>query len=210
MPGMPAVGDIAPDFTATATDGSTISLRGLAGRMVVLYFYPKDDTPGCTREACSFRDRHAELTAAGITVLGVSPDDVDSHRKFTAKFSLGFPLLADTDHKIAEAYGAWGERSMYGRKFMGVIRSTFLIDGTGRIAASWPKVKPDDHADEVLAAAGTTKGKTSAPPPAAPAKAKPKATTVAVATTTPESPTTKKAKPAAASAPGKKAAKRSK
>lgn len=149
---MPQVGDAAPAFTATATDGSTIRLADLKGKSVVLYFYPRDDTPGCTREACAFRDAYAQFQRKGAVVLGVSADTVKSHGKFAAKFKLPFPLLADEDKAIVQAYGVWGEKSFMGRKFMGIRRMTFLIGPDGRIKAVWPKVKPEEHAAEVLAA----------------------------------------------------------
>jgi thioredoxin-dependent peroxiredoxin len=148
------VGDKAPAFRTTNQDGETVSLGDFKGKKLVLYFYPKDDTPGCTKEACSFRDGWSKFRKRGLAVLGVSTDDEKSHRKFADKFSLPFPLLADTDKAIVKAYGTWGEKSMYGRKYMGTHRVTYLIDEKGKIAAVWPKVKPDGHADEVLAAAG--------------------------------------------------------
>ena len=148
------VGDPAPDFTAPASGGQTISLKELKGKNVVLYFYPKDDTPGCTKEACGFRDAHAGFGKKGAVVLGVSPDPVKAHDKFTAKFELPFPLLADTDHRIAEAYGVWGEKQFMGRKYQGVHRVTFLIGTEGRIQAIWTEVKPEAHAREVLAELG--------------------------------------------------------
>jgi thioredoxin-dependent peroxiredoxin len=147
------VGDKAPAFRTTNQDGETVSLGDFKGRKVVLYFYPKDDTPGCTKEACSFRDGWSKFKKRGLAVLGVSTDDEKSHRKFADKFSLPFPLLADTDKAIVKAYGAWGEKSMYGRKYMGTHRVTYLIDEKGKIAAVWPKVKLDGHADAVLEAA---------------------------------------------------------
>jgi peroxiredoxin Q/BCP len=147
------VGDKAPAFKTTNQDGETVSLGDFKGRKVVLYFYPKDDTPGCTKEACSFRDGWSKFRKRGLAVLGVSTDDEKSHRKFADKFALPFPLLADTDKTIVKAYGTWGEKSMYGRKYMGTHRVTYLIDEKGKIAAVWPKVKPDGHADEVLEAA---------------------------------------------------------
>jgi peroxiredoxin Q/BCP len=119
---------------------------------VVLYFYPKDDTPGCTKEACAFRDRTADLKAKGAVVLGVSPDDVASHGKFRDKFSLNFPLLADTDHQVAERYGAWREKNMYGKTSMGVQRSTFVIDRDGKVRKAWKKVNVDGHDEQVLEA----------------------------------------------------------
>ncbi|MEZ6061062.1 MAG: thioredoxin-dependent thiol peroxidase [Planctomycetaceae bacterium] len=145
-------GQKAPAFSLKATDGSTVRLSELKGQPVVLYFYPKDDTPGCTAEACAFRDRTKELTALGAKVFGVSPDDVDSHRKFTDKFQLNFPLLADTDHKVAEKYGAWREKNRYGKKFMGIQRSTFVIDADGRVAKVWKAVRVDGHDAKVLEA----------------------------------------------------------
>ncbi len=146
--------DIAPDFELQADDGSTVRLSDLRGRKVVLYFYPKDDTPGCTIEACEFRDRNQDLAASGAVVLGVSPDTVESHRKFRDKYGLDFRLLADTDHRVAEAYGVWQQKSMYGRKYWGVARTTFLIDEEGRLARVFEKVKPAGHAAEVLEAIG--------------------------------------------------------
>jgi thioredoxin-dependent peroxiredoxin len=143
-------GSKAPAFSLPADDGSTVSLKSLAGRTVVLYFYPKDDTTGCTVEACEFRDRWEAVKKAGAVVLGVSPDPLSSHVKFKRKYDLPFSLLADTDHSVAEAYGAWGEKSMYGRKYQGILRSTFVIDGNGRIAKVFEKVKPKGHAAEVL------------------------------------------------------------
>jgi peroxiredoxin Q/BCP len=140
----------APVFTLKATDGSTVKLADLKGRPVVLYFYPKDDTPGCTKEACAFRDRHSEIQQLGAVVLGVSADDVTSHKKFSDKFSLNFPLLADIDHKVAEKYGAWREKNMYGKVSMGIQRSTFLIDVDGKVAKVWKKVSVDGHDQQVI------------------------------------------------------------
>jgi peroxiredoxin Q/BCP len=148
----PKVGDKAPDFSLPASNGETISLKGLAGKKVVLYFYPKDDTPGCTKEACGFRDANADLAKLGVQVLGVSAQNITSHQKFAQKYSLNFPLLADTEKVVAIAYGAWGEKVFMGRKTIGMIRKTFLIDEKGKIAKVWPKVKADGHAEEVLAA----------------------------------------------------------
>jgi peroxiredoxin Q/BCP len=148
----PAVGKKAPAFSAPDQTGKITSLADFAGETVILYFYPKDDTPGCTAEACSFRDSHDLLLERGVNVLGVSPDDVKSHAKFAEKFNLPFPLLADEGHKIAEAYGVWVEKSMYGRKYMGVERSTFVIDGAGKIAAIHRKVKPAEHVGDLLKA----------------------------------------------------------
>ncbi len=149
---LPTPGTRAPEFTLAADDGTTVSLGSLAGRPVVLYFYPKDDTSGCTTEACEFRDHWHEVRRAGAMVLGVSPDGVASHQRFKAKYALPFPLLADPDHAVAERYGVWGEKRMYGRAYHGVLRTTFLIDGEGRIAKVFEKVKPAGHAAEVLAA----------------------------------------------------------
>ena len=143
-------GSRAPAFSLPADDATTVSLKSLAGKTVVLYFYPKDDTSGCTVEACEFRDRWGAVKKAGAVVLGVSPDPVSSHLKFKKKFDLPFPLLADIDHAVAEAYGAWGEKSMYGRKYHGILRTTFIIDGSGRIARVFQKVKPKGHAAQVL------------------------------------------------------------
>lgn len=147
-------GDKAPDFNAKDQNGNDVKLADLSGQRVVLYFYPKDDTPGCTKEACSFRDADDVYTSKGIKVLGVSTDSEKSHQKFISKFSLPFDLLADTDKKIVEDYGVWGEKSMYGRKYMGTNRKTFLIDGDGKIVKIFDKVKVDQHADEVLEAFG--------------------------------------------------------
>jgi peroxiredoxin Q/BCP len=145
-------GTKAPDFTLAADDGGKVKLSALAGKPVVLYFYPRDNTPGCTREACAFRDRKRELAKLGALVLGVSPDNVASHEKFRDKFKLNFPLLADADHKVAEKYGAWREKNLYGKKSMGIQRSTFLIDAAGKVARVWKKVNVDGHDEEVIAA----------------------------------------------------------
>ncbi len=145
-------GTKAPDFTLAADDGTKVKLSALRGKPVVLYFYPKDDTPGCTKEACAFRDASKELKKLGATVLGVSPDDVASHVKFRDKFKLNFPLLADAEHKVAEKYGAWREKNMYGKKSMGIARSTFLIDAEGKVARVWKAVKVDGHDAAVLEA----------------------------------------------------------
>ena len=149
---MPDVGDKAPAFSLEDQSGETVKLSDFKGKTVVLYFYPKDDTPGCTREACAFRDEHSALKKAGAVVLGVSPDSGPSHAKFAGKYKLPFPLLADIDHAVSEKYGAWGEKTLYGRKFMGITRSTFLIDPSGKVARVWPKVKVDGHVDQVLEA----------------------------------------------------------
>lgn len=145
-------GDKAPAFATTGTDGRTVKLADFKGKPVVLYFYPKDDTSGCTKEACGFRDAFKSIQQTGAVLLGVSPDSVASHQKFTAKYKLPFPLLADEDKAIANAYGVWGEKTFMGRTYMGVHRMTFLIDGNGRLKRIWPKVSPDEHAKEVLAA----------------------------------------------------------
>ena len=145
-------GDKAPPFSLPSDEGGTVRLADLKGRKVVLYFYPKDDTSGCTTEACEFRDSWAAVKAAGAVVLGVSPDGIASHQKFRKKYKLPFPLLADEDHAVAEQYGAWGEKSMYGRKYRGILRSTFIIDEAGRLMKAFSKVKPKGHAAEVLAA----------------------------------------------------------
>src|SRR5215203_367679 len=147
---MPKVGSVAPNFAAKDANGETVRLKDLRGQRVVLYFYPKDDTPGCTKEACSFRDAFSRYKKAGITVLGVSPDSEASHIKFVTKYKLPFTLLADTDRAIAQAYGVWGEKKFMGRTYMGVHRTTFLIDEKGRIKKIFEKVKPEDHASEVL------------------------------------------------------------
>lgn len=144
-------GDAAPDFTLTADDGRAIQLKTLRGKTVVLYFYPKDDTPGCTQQAKSFSCLIGEFDKAGARVIGVSPEGTKSHQKFKAKHALTFDLLADEDKIAAERYGTWVEKSMYGKKYMGVERSTFLIDKSGKVAKSWRKVKVPGHAEEVLA-----------------------------------------------------------
>jgi peroxiredoxin Q/BCP len=145
-------GDVAPDFTARDAEGNEVSLAGLRGRDVVLYFYPKDDTPGCTKEACSFRDSSEVYEREGVKVLGVSLDDETSHQKFARKYQLPFTLLADTDHAVSDLYGVYGERSFAGRKYMGLARKTFVIDREGRIKKIFDKVDVERHADEVLAA----------------------------------------------------------
>jgi peroxiredoxin Q/BCP len=140
----------APEFQLAADDGSTVKLSDFRGQKVILYFYPKDDTPGCTTQACDLRDRIREIETRGAVVLGVSPDDVASHQKFKQKFGLNFRLLADTDHKVAEAYGVWKEKNMYGKKSMGVERTSFIIDEQGNIAKVLPRVKPAEHVGQVL------------------------------------------------------------
>ena len=144
------VGDAAPAFTAPSDSGQNLSLRDLRGKKVILYFYPKDNTPGCTKEACDFRDATDRLQGKGVTVLAVSPDSVASHQKFKTKYSLPFPLIVDEDHRIAEAYGVWREKSLYGRKFMGIVRSTFVIDDEGKIAEVRQKVKVNGHVESLL------------------------------------------------------------
>lgn len=150
-------GNRAPDFAAATDTGEILSLKSLRGRSVVLYFYPKDDTPGCTVEACEFRDAFPKFEGLDAVVLGVSPDSVKKHQRFKTKYNLPFTLVADPDHSIAESYGVWGEKMMFGRKYMGVLRTTFVIDGEGRIAKIFRSVKPEGHAQEVeqaLAASG--------------------------------------------------------
>ena len=144
-------GDKAPEFTAPTNGGGRISLADFKGKHVVLYFYPRDDTPGCTKEACAFRDHFAAFKKKGAIVLGVSVDSVKSHDKFSDKFKLPFTLVSDEDKKIVEAYGVWGEKSFMGRKYKGTYRVTFLIGPDGRIKKIWPQVKPEQHAEEVLA-----------------------------------------------------------
>ena len=145
-------GTAAPAFKTTDANGEPVNLKDFRGKKVVLYFYPKDDTPGCTKEACSFRDAFSKFKKQGITILGVSPDSEKSHQKFTAKYKLPFTLLADTDHSIADAYGVYGEKKFMGRTYMGIHRTTFLIDEKGKIKKVFEKVNAEDHADEVLGA----------------------------------------------------------
>jgi len=149
---MVAAGDPAPDFTLPDQEGNEVSLAGLKGETVVLYFYPRADTPGCTTQACGIRDRRAEYKKAGARVLGVSPDTVEAVQKFAGKFDLDFTLLADADHAVAELYGTWVEKSMYGKKYMGVQRATFIIGPDGKVAKAFPKVSPKTHDDLVLGA----------------------------------------------------------
>lgn len=151
-PDLPAIGSKAPAFSLPADDGGKVTLKGLAGKKVVLYFYPKDDTPGCTTEGIAFSALKKKFDAAGAVVLGVSKDSIEKHCKFRDKHGLTVRLLSDEDGKMLEAYGVWGEKSLYGRKFMGITRTTFLIDGKGVVRQVWPKVKVNGHADEVLAA----------------------------------------------------------
>ena len=146
------VGARAPDFKLPTGDGTTLSLRDLKGKKVVLYFYPKDDTSGCTKEACSFQENLSVLKKKGAVVVGVSADDVASHRKFAQKYGLTFPLISDDEKEIVKAYCVWKEKNMYGRKYMGIERTTFIIDEQGRIAQIFPKVKVDGHVAEVLQA----------------------------------------------------------
>lgn len=145
-------GDAAPDFTGIDENGEEVKLSNFRGQKVVLYFYPKDDTPGCTKEACSFRDNFSTLSDENIKILGVSTDDEKSHRKFIAKYDLPFTLLADTDHAIADAYGSYGEKQFMGKTYTGVLRKTFLIDEDGKIKKIFDKVKVEEHAAEVLKA----------------------------------------------------------
>ena len=145
-------GQKAPDFTLPSSDGADVTLRDLRGKPVVLYFYPKDDTPGCTREACGFRDAKARIGKTGAVVLGVSPDSVASHGKFRAKYRLNFPLLADTNKAVAKKYGAFGEKVLYGKRVTGMIRSTFVIDSEGIVRKVFPRVKVDGHDEQVLEA----------------------------------------------------------
>ena len=145
-------GERAPAFSLTADDGSKVSLADLKGQPVVVYFYPRDDTSGCTREACAFRDQQAKLKKLGAQLLGISADNTESHGKFRDKYQLNFPLLSDPDHAVAEKYGAWREKNMYGKKSLGIQRSTFLVDADGKIAKVWKAVKVDGHDGQVVAA----------------------------------------------------------
>ncbi len=144
------VGDAAPSFSLKNTEGETVKLSDYKGKKVVLYFYPRDMTPGCTKEACGFRDDFAQLKKRGVEVIGVSGDDQDSHQKFTEKYSLPFTLLSDPDHEMMEKYGAWGEKNLYGKKSMGVLRITYIIDEEGKIAHLFKRVKTDTHSQDVL------------------------------------------------------------
>jgi thioredoxin-dependent peroxiredoxin len=150
-------GQPAPDFTLADQQGKNVTLSKLQGSPVVLYFYPKDDTPGCTKEACSFRDEFADYKKVGASILGISPDTAASHAKFARKFELPFLLLADIDKNVCEAYGVWKEKSMYGKKYMGVERTTFVIDASGIIRRIFPKVKVDGHSSAVLDAVKTSR-----------------------------------------------------
>jgi len=148
---VPTVGSVAPDFTLPADDGSVVRLSDLRGRRVVLYFYPKDDTPGCTTQACGFRDNYVEISEKDAIVFGISPDGVNSHVKFRTKFDLPFRLLADEDHKVAELYGAWGEKNNYGKTYFGIIRSHFVVDAEGKIADVQYSVSAEDSVANALA-----------------------------------------------------------
>ncbi len=145
------VGDKAPDFSLKSDKEETVKLSSYKGKKVVIYFYPKDDTPGCTKEACSFRDGFSEIQRKGAIILGVSTDSVESHKKFKEKYHLNFQLLSDADKKVVNAYGVWKEKAMYGKKYMGIERTTFVIDENGKIKKVFPKVKVEGHYDEVLA-----------------------------------------------------------
>jgi peroxiredoxin Q/BCP len=146
-----AVGTKAPEFTATDQDGKKRSLGDFKGKKVILYFYPKDNTPGCTKEACAFRDNFDKFRRLDVEILGVSVDSETSHKSFAQKYALPFTLLADADKRLVEAYGVWAEKSLYGKKYMGISRVTYLIDESGKVAAVFPKVKPEKHAEEILA-----------------------------------------------------------
>lgn len=145
-----AIGQTVPDFTLPATDGSEVSLSDYRGKKVVLYFYPKDMTPTCTKESCDFRDAHPSFGESGAVVLGISPDDVKSHQKFAGKHGLPFPLLADAEHKVCELFGVWKPKKLFGREYLGVVRSTFLIDEEGKLAKAWRGVKVAGHTRDVL------------------------------------------------------------
>lgn len=151
---MPTVGEPAPEFTLNDQDGNPVSLSDYSGKTVVLYFYPKDDTPGCTKEACGFRDEFATFQNQDVVILGVSPDDSKSHRKFVDKYSLPFTLLADVEKKVCEAYGVWQEKNMYGKKSWGVVRTTVIIGKDGQIVKIFPKVRVDGHIAKVIEAIG--------------------------------------------------------
>ncbi|MFH0970411.1 MAG: thioredoxin-dependent thiol peroxidase [Candidatus Diapherotrites archaeon] len=151
---MPKEGTKAPDFTLKDTNGNNVTLSHFKGKKIVLYFYPKDDTPGCTKEACEFRDNLERVKRKGALVFGISKDDEKSHQRFTEKYQLNFPILSDPQCIVLEKYGAWGEKSLYGKKFMGIIRSTFIIDEDGKIMKVFPRVSPEGHAEEVIQALG--------------------------------------------------------
>ncbi|HLI16540.1 MAG TPA: thioredoxin-dependent thiol peroxidase [Acidimicrobiales bacterium] len=150
-----APGDVAPPFTLADEEGRPVSLADFAGRRVVVYFYPADDTPGCTKEACQFNELLPDFASSGVEVLGISPDPAASHRRFKERYGLGLTLLTDADHSVMEAYGAWGEKTLYGRTTLGVIRSTFLVGPDGRVERVWYGVRVDGHAEKVLAALGS-------------------------------------------------------
>jgi len=207
------VGDLAPDFSMPTDDGRTISLRDLRGRKVVLYFYPKDDTPGCTKEACSFRDNLPTFSGINAEIVGVSRDDGDSHRAFRDKYALNFMLASDNDGSVVNDYGVWKEKNMYGKTFMGIERSTFLIDENGKIEAIWPRVQVDGHTEAVLAALrgepvpSAMPAEAPAPTPAPKPAAKP---TVKKAKAKPVRKAAAKKAPARKAKPAKRAAKKSK
>ena len=159
-------GDVAPDFTLPTDGGGGATLSDYRGKKVVLYFYPKDDTPGCTTEACNFRDDYSQILAAGAAVLGVSPDTVTSHGKFKIKFGLPYALLSDPDHRVAEMYGAWGEKVLYGRRFVGMVRSTFIIGPTGQLLRVWKRARAQGHGEAVLAAIRDISNKSGSRPAA--------------------------------------------
>jgi peroxiredoxin Q/BCP len=144
------IGDKAPDFTLAATGGRTVSLKELKGKPFVLYFYPRADTPGCTKEACAFQEGLPDFSKLGVTIIGVSKDSMKALEKFAEKYGLAFPLASDPEIKVIDSYGAWGEKSLYGKKYMGIERSTVLVDAKGKIAQYWPKVKVAEHAEDVL------------------------------------------------------------
>ncbi len=150
----PRIGEMAPDFQLLSDTGEMVRLSSLRGKKVVIYFYPKDDTPGCTTQACGFRDNYPVIEEKNAVVLGISPDGVDSHQKFKTKFNLPFTLLVDEDHAVAELYGVWGEKSMYGKPYMGIIRSHFVVDEEGRLIDAQVKVSPQDSVSQALAALG--------------------------------------------------------
>lgn len=152
LPGMARLvaGDTAPTFTLPDQDGKAVSLRDFAGSTVIVYFYPADDTPGCTKEACQFNENLSAFQRSGAKVVGVSPDGAAKHVKFREKYGLAFPLLSDPDHHVMEAFGAWGEKTMYGKKTVGTIRSTFVVDGKGKVVHAWYNVRADGHAEKVL------------------------------------------------------------
>jgi thioredoxin-dependent peroxiredoxin len=150
-------GDAAPDFTLPDQDGTPVALSSYRGRKVIVYFYPKDDTPGCTKEACQFNDALSGFEGAGVDVVGISADDGDSHRRFRAKYGLGFTLLTDDGNEVATRYGAYGEKMLYGKPTVGIIRSTFLVDAEGRVEKAWYGVRADGHADKVLAEVGAAR-----------------------------------------------------